>query len=56
MDAQTVWLEAAIGGRTVGVAGIVKRFAGPGCLGAAPTSYASKHSPPRLEPPSSLAS
>lgn len=33
IDAQTVWLEATIGARTVGVAGIVKRFAGPDCIG-----------------------
>lgn len=33
IDAQTVRLEATIGARTVGVAGIVKRFAGPDCIG-----------------------
>ena len=33
IDAQTVRLEANIGSRTVGVAGIVKRFAGPDCFG-----------------------
>ena len=33
IDAQTVRLEANIGSRTVGVAGIVKRFAGPDCIG-----------------------
>lgn len=33
IDAQTVRLEANIGSRAVGVAGIVQRFAGPDCLG-----------------------
>ena len=33
IDAQTVRLEATIGARTVGVSGIVKRFAGPDCIG-----------------------
>lgn len=32
IDAQTVRLEANIGSRAVGVAGIVKRFAGPVCI------------------------
>lgn len=33
LDAQTVRLDPNIGSRTVGVAGIVQRFAGPDCLG-----------------------
>ena len=32
IDAQTVRLEANIGSRAVGVAGIVKHFAGPVCI------------------------
>ena len=32
LDAQTVRLDPNIGSRTVGVAGIVQRFAGPACL------------------------
>jgi hypothetical protein len=33
LDAQTVWLEANIGHRTVGVAGVINRFAGPDSVG-----------------------
>jgi hypothetical protein len=33
LDAQTIRLESNIGSRTVGVAGIINRFAGPDCVG-----------------------
>jgi Holliday junction resolvasome RuvABC endonuclease subunit len=33
LDAQTVRLESNIGGRTVGVRGVIKRNAGPDCVG-----------------------
>jgi hypothetical protein len=32
LDAQTIRLESNIGSRTVGVAGIIHRFAGPDCV------------------------
>lgn len=33
LDAQTIRFEADIGSRTLGVHGVVKRFAGPDCVG-----------------------